>query len=169
MTPDISSIKPGAVLLYNTPGDLIDVIITRTGPAAHVEFYEGDGQSLASRNGIGVNRYPFREEGLIGILNPKVQDGTLDAYVKAFTAWFETVKSDGYDWRGLEGFVVDSVTQSQGHWFCSAFVAKGSTMAGFPLFNVDWSPSLITPSDFFKTPALKWQWVDVFQLFDKSA
>lgn len=168
MQPDLSTIKPGAFLLYNTPGDLVDEIITRTGPAAHVEFYEGNGQSLASRNGVGVDRYPYRKEGLIGILYPKTGWNSLDDYVKAFTTWFETVKGDGYDWKGLEGFVVDSVTQSQAHWFCSAFASKGSEMAGFPLFNPMWSCSLITPSDFFKTPALHWEWVDTAQLFNKS-
>jgi len=31
---------------------------------AHVEVYAGNGQSWASRNGIGVNIYPFRLAGL---------------------------------------------------------------------------------------------------------
>lgn len=168
MPPDLSTIQPGSVLLYNTPDDLVDEIITRTGPAAHVEFYEGGGQSLASRNGVGVNRYPYRVEGLLAVLPIKTGWNSPTDYVKRFSTWFETVKGQGYDWKGLEGFVVDSVTQSQAHWFCSAFVAKGSQMAGFPLFNSMWSPSLITPSDYFKTPVLKWQWVDVAQVYNKS-
>lgn len=169
MQPDIKDILPGSVLLYNTPGDLMDAIITRTGPAAHTEWYEGNGQSLASRNGVGVNRYPFRAEDLIGILVPKITLDFLHAdFVSKFTDWFETVRGDAYDWHGLAGFVVDSVTQTQGHWFCSAFVAKGCEMAGFPIFNPLWSPSLITPSDFFKSASLRWQWADTAQLFDKS-
>lgn len=166
MQPDISQIKPGSVLLYNTPGNLVDEIITRTGPASHVEFYERDFTSLASRNGIGVGRYHFRTTGLIGVLVPIEPPAD---FVERFSDWFATVNGEGYDWRGLAGFVVDSVTQSQAHWFCSAFVAKGCEMAGCPVFNPFWSPSLITPSDFFKTPLLHWAWCDVAQLYDKSS
>lgn len=146
----------------------MDAIITRTGPAAHVEIYEGNGQSLASRNGVGVNRYPFRAEGLMAVLVPKTILDTTNDFIDRFTAWFETVKGDAYDWNGLAGFAVDSVKQQKDHWFCSAFVAKGCEMAGFPVFNPLWSPSLITPSDFLKSAALRWQWVDTAQLFDKS-
>jgi hypothetical protein len=160
MPPDVASIKPGSILLYST-NDLIDDVIGVTGPAKHVELYRGNGQSLASRNGLGVNQYAFRDEGLIGVLESQVD-------VDKFCAWFDTVRGDGYDWQGLEGFVVDKVTQQPLHWFCSAFVAKGCDRAGSPLFNPLWNPSLITPSDFLKSVALHWRWVDVSQLYDKS-
>lgn len=166
---DVSIIKPASVLLYNTPGDLVDEIITRTGPAAHVEIYECAGYSMASRNGLGVARYPYRSEGLIAVLEPKLGPcDDLGKLLNKLSAWFETVKGDGYDFNGLAGFIVGSVQQTQAHWFCSAFAAKCFEMAGFPLFNPMWSPSLITPSDFFKTPLLHWQWVDVSQIYDKS-
>lgn len=158
MPPDISTIKPGSILLYNTPGDVVDEIITRTGPAAHVEFYEGNGKSLASRNGIGVNRYDFRSAGLIAILETDVD-------VAAFSAWFETVIGDAYDWSGLMGFVEGRVTQEAGHWFCSAVIAKGFQMVNFPLFNHLWNASLIDPTDMLKTPVPRWKWVDVSQVF----
>lgn len=159
MAPDISQIKPGSILGYFTPDDAVDWIITRTGPLAHIEIYEGNGMSLASRNGVGVSRYPFRAEGLTAVLtSPKLD-------IEKFSAWFETVMGDAYDWAGLAGFVKGEVTQEIKHWFCSAVIAKGCQMAGTPMFNPLWSPSLITPSDFLKTAELSWEWVDVARIY----
>lgn len=146
--------QTGDVLLYSTPDDLVDWIIERTGPAAHVEIYEGEGKSLASRNGLGVARYDLRTNGIIAVLRP------LDFDMAKFSAWFEKVNGEGYDWVGLEGFVEAKVTQEPNHLFCSAFVATGAKCIGKPFFNKMWAGALITPSDMFKSVMLHWQWVD---------
>lgn len=158
MAPDVSNIKPGSILLYQTPDDLVDWIITRTGPAAHCELYEGSGKSLASRNGIGVNRYDFRAEGLIGVLEPAKVD------MAAFSAWFETVKGEAYDWSGLEGFLLGKVTEGPNELFCSAFIEFGFERQGNPLFNKLWPHGLITPTDYFKSALCKWVWADISQM-----
>lgn len=161
MTPTADQLQPGDVLLYDTPDDLVDWIITRTGPAAHVEFYEGNRQSLASRNGIGVGRYDLRLAGLIGVVRLDVDYATLQAFVAEFSKWFETVKGDGYDWQGLLGFIEVKDMEAAKHLFCSAFLAAGFAaaalrIAGVEVFNKLWPHGLITPTDFFKTVRLKW-------------
>lgn len=157
MTPDASSLKAGQILLYDSPS-IVDWLITRTGPAAHIEFYEGNGKSLASRNGLGVARYDLRMDGLIAVLELNTGLNSLSGMVEQFSKWFETVDGENYDWFGLEGFLKGETTNEPNHLFCSAFVAQGLWRIGYPVFNKLWPCSLITPSDFLKTNSLKWEW-----------
>lgn len=145
--------QPGNILFYDTPDDIVDWVITRTGPAAHVEIYEGGGQSLASRNGIGVNRYPLRTSGLIAVVWWPVD-------MPRFSAWFETVKGEGYDWVGLEGFVEGTSTGKPNEMFCSNFIAQGGVRQGVYLVNKFWPTKLANPTDLLKSPLGHWLWVD---------
>src|SRR6202008_1268910 len=71
-------------LLYATK-DIVDGLIEfkEGDDVAHIEVYAGNGQSWASRNGIGVNLYPFRPEGLKYVRRNK---GLFD--LAAVETWF---------------------------------------------------------------------------------
>lgn len=156
MIPDPESLVAGQVLLYSTPDSLVDWIIERQSMvAAHVEIYEGNLKSLASRNGIGCGRYDLRMEGLIAVLTP------LQVDMPAFSTWFETVNGEAYDFFGLSGFLFGENRQVPEHLFCSAFVSLGFLRSQKqPLFNKLWPSGLTSPSDFLKTPAIHWTWLD---------
>lgn len=158
MIPDPSTLKAGEILLYRD-ASFVDFIITRTGPAGHVEIYEGNGKSLASRNGLGVSRYDLRMDGLIAVL----ECPTLD--MAKFTAWFETVNGEGYSWGGLLGFGEGETTGQPNQMFCSQFIAEGCKRAGSPVINKDYPSGLVTPSDFLKSPAVIWKWADTSKMW----
>ncbi len=94
----LPNLLPGDLLLYNTPGSLVDCVIRLKtwSVAAHCECYIGESRSLASRNGIGVGNYPLRIEGLIAVLRPKQPFGRTRAL-----EWFKTVDGQKYDFLGL--------------------------------------------------------------------
>jgi hypothetical protein len=157
---DLTNGRPGDALLYDTPGDFIDLIITRTGPAAHIEILKGANAngftSVASRNGMGVSEYPFRSAGLLAVLRPV---GGFDLTM-GFT-WFESVRGEKYDLKGVsEDFLAWKDREAPNELFCSAFGALFYQNCGLPMFNRSWPKGLVTPSDFLKTPRLDWIWTD---------
>jgi hypothetical protein len=157
MPPDdvIAKIRPGSILLYSSPS-IVDWLIERTGPCAHVELFLGNGRSFASRNGLGVNYYDLRKDGLIAIRSH------IGVNVDTWVKWADTVVGDGYDWRGLEGFLIDRPTNEPHHEFCSAVIELGFRKSQYiELHNKLWPWSLITPTDLFKTPNLNNDWLDV--------
>lgn len=130
-------------------------------PACHVELYEGEGMSLASRNGIGVNRYPFREAQLAAILRPVAP---LDS--AAIKAWFEVpfnkltgegVRGRPYGWLDLLRFY--NIKIATNGWICSQFVAKAVKVGGLKAFANQYNEGTIDPGDFFVSPSFHWVWV----------
>src|SRR5258708_28631295 len=81
---EIPELMPGDILLYSGHS-IFDLIIRfHTGSfACHAEYYLGGGFSLASRNGKGVAKYPFRLMGLAYVLRPIVKPDT-----DKLIAWF---------------------------------------------------------------------------------
>lgn len=151
---ELSQIPPGSILLYST-NDLVDFLIElRSFGVAHVEFYEGNGKSLASRNGIGVDRYDFRDDGRVAVLHNPLID------VPAFTAQFEKIKGQKYAFKSLEGFVTGEPATEPNAKICSAMVAYCLLTQPFHTFGHLWPYSQIDPSDFLKTPAHPAIWVD---------
>lgn len=142
-------LKPGDVLLYNAPSLVDWVIDTKTGSdVAHVEVYFGEGQSLASRNGIGVNAYALRTDGLVYVRRPKT-------FFDQTTAgqWFETVRGEGYNFLGLLQF--DNIPLNQpNHLFCSAFATLLLRSAGVEVFAPDFPAGKVSPRDFKLSPVL---------------
>src|ERR1019366_4614963 len=114
---DRSALKPGVMLLYWSEDAIDRIIGVKTGyRIAHVEHYAGAGQSVASRNGIGVNIYPLRLEGLVMVREPV---GAFD--FAAALAYFQTVKGQPYDWEGLLTFTSLTTEGEEGKQFCSEF------------------------------------------------
>lgn len=152
MTFDFSTLQSGDSILYST-SDLVDGLIEdhTGGPVAHIEVYEGQGQSVASRNGLGVNRYPLRTVGAIYVLRPNV-----DVDVVAATEWFETVKGEGYDWVGLLNFFRPGETVTPHELFCSAFGCLWYRAGKANLFHPSWYANKLSPVDYLKVPGFTW-------------
>lgn len=145
---DPSTIQPGDILLYDHPGIVSILIKLKRGEKySHVEIYEGNGKSLASRNGIGVGRYDL--------------DTTYAAIYRSSSPlnfakaeeWFTTVDGEGYDWVGLLSFTWAKFQgRNSNKMFCSEFVTRWYRFAGVDLFASDVdadavSPGLITYSN----------------------
>lgn len=133
--------KPGDCLLYKPRGLFGRIIAVKTWHSiAHVELYRGDGYSLASRDGVGVGRYPVRASDLAMVMRP---EDPLD-FAKG-DAWFETVKGQPYGWLDLLAFVGLS-TDGRG-MVCSPFVAEYYHQCGLDAFNGE-EPRKIAPFQF---------------------
>lgn len=134
-------LKPGDILLYRPVGFFGWVISIKTWhPISHVEIYDGDLKSLASRDGIGVGRYPVRLAQLAYVLRPRV---ALD--LAAGRAWFETVKGQPYGWIDLVNFV--GIPLSTDGMVCSPFATRYLRACHWNIFPTD-SADAIAPFQF---------------------
>src|SRR3954468_21970097 len=94
-------IEPGDCLLYRPKGFFGWVIALKTWhQVAHVEVYVGNGQSVASRDGIGVGLYPFRNTELCAILRPNKEF----QIAPALDTFYRKYRGQGYDVMGLLRF-----------------------------------------------------------------
>lgn len=127
-------LKPGDCLLYAPLGFFGKIISLKTWhEVGHCECYVGNEQSVASRDGKGVNLYPFRDTELIWILRPPINSFNL----KLAYDWFETVKGQKYDWYGLLRFAWKAEHKNIGNnnkMFCSEFLARFYNRGGWDLF-----------------------------------
>lgn len=126
----VKDLKPGDHLLYGPSGFFGYGIAVKTfNKVSHCECFIGQedeanraGYSVASRDGIGVNRYPLRTSKLYYVLRP---NQSFDL-VKAL-AWFNTVKGQKYDWLGLVRFftwgAVGGLDKNNAQ-FCSEFLIR---------------------------------------------
>jgi len=148
-------IHAGDLLFYNTPGSFVDFVIrTKTwSNVAHVEGYIGYGRSVASRNGLGVNEYDFRSEGLVAILRPIQRFNSQQAY-----DWFKTVQGQQYDWSGLLCFAFAEWQGSPRKMFCSEFMKRWYEAGGLRILNPQWSADRTAPADLLKSPVMNWVW-----------
>jgi hypothetical protein len=153
----LPSLLPGDHLLYYTPHSFVDwaIAVKTWSPAAHIEIFIGAGQSVASRNGIGVGQYPLRGEGLVAVLRPR---SSFDA--KEAAKWFATVDGQGYDWTALFGFYLMVKSGSSSKQFCSEFSARWDDAAGIPSFHESWDRARIAPGDYLMSTAFDWIWTD---------
>lgn len=153
-TFDPSILQVGDMLLYYTE-DFVDFIIAeKTGKkVGHVERYAGNSQSYASRNGIGVNIYPLRLDGLVCVRRP---NGFLNFGEGAI--WFQTVKGQGYDFKGL--LTATSVVNhgEDGKMFCSEFSLNYDRACGFEPFNPSQPAYETYPRDLWLCGSYKTIW-----------
>lgn len=142
----------GDILLYSSL-DIFDIAIElkESDGKAHVEIYAGDGQSWASRNGVGVNIYPFRSSGLVAVRRPRQ---TLNK--PAVDAWFnDGVKGMKYGWVdilesldiGPAGSGTTDIKQFSGV-DCSHFASALLEVGNCPQFDTGYSKNKITPAEF---------------------
>jgi len=146
---------PGDCLGYYQldPIDWIIALKTWT-RVAHVEIYAGGGLSVASRNGIGVNKYPLRQTGVCFVRRPI---GRLDR--DAAAAWFEnTARWQKYDWLGLLCFTLAARRGSPNRMFCSEFATRWYRAAHLVPFDPAWDADRVPPSFFLVSPAFETVW-----------
>lgn len=150
MKPD--DLLPGDILLYWTPGLVGDAIMfgegmtTALNPVSHVEIYSGLGKSWASRDGIGVNEYPYRSDGLVSARRPVGAFNQVDAQTM-----FHALRAVGYG--NGDNAAHAGIEHYDGGLNCSHFATVLLKAAGVPQFADDFSARLITPSDFLKSRA----------------
>lgn len=137
-------VQPGDVLLYRPSGVFGWLIALKTWHAiAHCEAYAGRGYAVASRDGVGVGRYPVRREGLVRILRP-VPAVDMDAAM----AWFATVDGQKYDWLGLIRFATWRAQHPRDRMFCSAFLTRWLRAGHAEPFQPDEDADSIAPFEF---------------------
>lgn len=152
---DKAILKPGDILLYKGTGAYGLLIQLKCWSAiGHCESYIGDGFSVASRNGIGVNIYPLKEKDLIRVIRPN-REFNLGAAIK----WFLLeAKGQKYDWLGLLRFTWGSdycKGDKNNKMFCSEFLTRYYRAGGLdPFPNAD--ADSVPPN-----------WFDVSPLFDR--
>jgi hypothetical protein len=124
-------LRPGDVLLYHPKGIYGWIIRFHTGHAiGHVETYVGNGQSVASRDRIGVGQFPLRESELAVVCRPK--PGTRLNWLDA-NEWFESVKGTPYGWSDILQFI-DFNIDGKGI-VCSPFTTLHCRSLGYDPFN----------------------------------
>jgi hypothetical protein len=134
---------PGDILLYNTSDFTDDIIDWKTGDdVAHIEIYVGNGLSWASRNGIGVNEYPYRPQGLMYVRRPVPSFDLVKARL-----WFEDgVKGLPYGFGDL--LETMNIKNNLAGVDCSHFAAACMEASGCHQFDVNYPKNKITPRDF---------------------
>lgn len=150
----VDELKPGDALLYGPKGFFGWVISIKTWHAvAHCECYIGNGQSVASRDGLGVGQYPLRTEGLIHVLRPTAPFQLFRAML-----WYvQSAKGQKYDWMGLLRFAWRArvVPEAQDNkQFCSEFLARFYRAGGMDPFNGE-DADAVAPSYFLLSNCFK--------------
>jgi hypothetical protein len=149
---DISTLRPGDVLLYAPSGFFGWLIALKTWEkVSHVEVYAGNRCSWACRDGKGVGFYPLRMKGLKVVRRAAQFD-----HEKA-TAYFKTVDGQAYDWIGLAVFASLKQHGDKFKQWCSEFADNIHFDAGNDLFG-SYPSDHIAPADFLKTPLLSTVW-----------
>lgn len=148
------TLRVGDVLLYSGTGLFSRLIRLKTwSKYSHVEVYVGDGESVASRDGIGVGLYQIRLDQLRAILRPSSDFRAVDAL-----KWFASVEGQGYDWSGLFAFTAAKWQgRENGKQFCSEFATRFLRAGGVDPFN-GYDADGIAPGEFRKSPALTLVW-----------
>lgn len=150
-----SRLKPGDCLLYKAKKhSLFGTIIKFKGwhDISHVEIYTGKGKSAASRDGLGVGLYEWRDSELVYVLRP-----SLPLDWAAFWRWFKTVDGQKYDWVGLLrfGWFKSIGTGNDAKQFCSEFAARGYRELKARVFADSEDADAIAPFQFLTSPNLE--------------
>lgn len=135
-------IQPGDILEYDRKGFFNSLIKVKRGEQySHVEIALSQAETVASRNGIGVGRYPLNLDGLAAIYR-----STKPLDIQAGLEWFQKVNGQGYDWVGLLAF---SWAQFRGRtslkMFCSEFATRFIRHCGVLLFGLQVDADTISP------------------------
>lgn len=164
---DLLKLRPGDCLLYGrTPfkkspvGWFFGLIINLKtwSRFSHVEVYAGNGQSFASRDGVGVGLYEFRASELLKVRRPDSSKYTHSRAIK----WFETVDHQKYDFVGLLGFGLNRTKLALQAFFgikpadmqfCSEFATRWYRNAGLRPFNKETDADKVAPAQFDQVPS----------------
>ena len=162
-----TDLMPGDCLLYRPPSfkpglrGLTSWLIGRAiaiktwNNISHVEVYAGEGWNVASRDGVGVNKYPLRTAGLAKVLRPVSPIFMADAM-----AWFEN-KACGqkYDWLGLMCFTLAVKQGAKDRMFCSEFATRFYREGHLQVFG-QYDADKIAPAQFLMCDDFISSWND---------
>lgn len=144
-------IEPGDCLLYRPKGKFGWIIAMKTWhQITHVEVYIGNGQSVASRDGIGVGLFSWRDTELAYILRPN-KDFQIPPAMDAF---YRKYRGQGYDWLGLLRFSMRSPVDKvrfNNKQFCSEFATRFYREGLLDPFNGE-DADAIAPFEFLLSP-----------------
>jgi hypothetical protein len=142
-------LRPGDILLYgpfaaeSTLDKIIDGSIEwkTASDVDHIEIASDvQGRSWASRNGIGVNSYPFRADGLKYVRRP------LGFEVKEAIRYFMSVDGTPYGFGDIEENI--GIENKQPGMDCSHFAAALLEAAFIGQFDKNFDKRKISPRDF---------------------
>jgi hypothetical protein len=134
-------LKAGDIMLYRPKGLFGQLIRLKTWHSiSHVEIYDGGLYSLASRDGLGVDRYPVRLEQLAYVLRAHVR-----LNLDAGRQYFDSMQGTPYGWLDLLNFFGFPV-RAPGI-VCSPFAAGFLRAAGWNVFPLD-PVELVAPFQF---------------------
>lgn len=138
---------PGDCLLYSGSGPWSWVIKVKTwSPVSHSEVYIGDGKTITSREGAGVNVYPLTLEHLHTVLRPEWQPD-----MAKMLEWFGTVRGQKYGyWQALRFFRLGKEDQTR--MMCSPCCARAYRAGSFHAFAGQFDCSLVSPGMFLSSP-----------------
>lgn len=152
-----SDLLPGDALLYKPNGMFGWVIAVKTWHmVGHCEVYVGGGKTVASRNGQGVNEYDLKVDNLHSVHRPRP---TSEFNILKALEFFQTVKGQKYDWKGLLRFASRKpykILVGENEQFCSEFMTRFYRKGGLPIFRNEDADS-IAPYQF----ALEYHFIDV--------
>ncbi len=147
----IRFLRPGDCLLYR-PSDLFGWLIALKtfNMVSHVEVYAGAGESYASRNGFGVDAYPFRDADLCEVYRPR---GGINW--PAAADWFQRVRGQKYDWLGLLCFTLAVRQGSPDKMFCSECATRLYRAGGVEPFQAEYDADHVPPAYFRSSAEFK--------------
>lgn len=124
-------LRAGDILLYYPAGVFGKLIALKTWhKISHVEIYDGNQKSWASRDGKGVNLYPLRLSELAYVLRPSRR-----LNLDQGRAYGRSLIGTPYGWYDLLQFVGFSVNRKG--IVCSPFAAGLLRAAGWQVFPTD--------------------------------
>ncbi len=144
------TLRRGDCLLYRPTGIFGTIIKLKSWhDVAHVEIYTGEGKSVASRDGLGVGLYPWRDTDIAYVLRP-----TYPLDWMGFWRWFKTVNGQKYDWLGLLRFSwFKSIgTNNNNRMFCSEFAVRAYRAMNAHVFNDYEDADAVAPAQFLTSP-----------------
>lgn len=152
--PIVDQLQAGDCLLYLPKGPYGFLIAIKTWhEIAHCEGYVGGGESVASRDGIGVGRYPLREAQLRYVMRPIVPFDVAAAQQRFDREW----RGQGYDYFGLLRFAWRAPvgrTRFNNKQFCSELLTRWYRAGGVDPFNGD-DADAIAPKDFVQATVFR--------------
>ena len=149
-------IQAGDCLLYRPSTIFGWIIAIKTWTKiSHLEIYDGAGESVAARDGIGVGKYPLRLDHLARVLRPKS-----DLNVGSADQWFLNVNGLGYDYWGLLIFALARRKGAADKMFCSEFAVNWYEAAGFKPFSNQYAADRIAPAQFLQSTEFTEVWSD---------
>lgn len=139
---DLRSLQAGDCILYKSTGFSGRIIALKTWhDIGHVEIYDGSSYSWASRDGIGVGHYPWRDTDIAYVLRPN----TVKLDLVKGRQYGNSMLGAPYAWLDLLAFV--GIKRDHKGIVCSPFACAFYRACGWNLFPTD-DINFIAPFEF---------------------